>query len=274
MTSELALWWGFLCSVAGLNVALWALAGWLLTRRRASADRDELAARRMQMLLCSGYVFGCAFRSVLPVYDVPRLCIVDTWLSSVIVGRSVATVAELCFAAQWALLARDIARATGDAVGARLARIVLPAIALAEICSWYSVLTTSNLGHVAEESLWGATAMMLVASFLAMRGRCDGALRRRLTAWAIAGAVYAIYMFAVDVPMYWMRWLADEAHGRAYLSLADGLADVARRWVVSHQWRDWRTEVVWMSLYFSVAVWLSIALVHAPRPRVAATRVG
>jgi len=36
------------------------------------------------------------------------------------------------------------------------------------------------------------------------------------------------------------------------------------RWVVSTRWEQWRSEVVWMSLYFSVAVWLSIALVHAP----------
>jgi hypothetical protein len=34
--------------------------------------------------------------------------------------------------------------------------------------------------------------------------------------------------------------------------------------VVSHRWQDWHNEVAWMSLYFSVAVWLSIALVHAP----------
>ena len=30
--------------------------------------------------------------------------------------------------------------------------------------------------------------------------------------------------------------------------------------------QDWQHEIAWMSLYFSVAVWLSIALVHAPVP--------
>ena len=35
---------------------------------------------------------------------------------------------------------------------------------------------------------------------------------------------------------------------------------------MSHRWQDWKNEVVWMSLYFSVAVWISIALVHAPVP--------
>ena len=30
----------------------------------------------------------------------------------------------------------------------------------------------------------------------------------------------------------------------------------------THRWDDWKSEVVWMSLYFSVAVWLSIGLAH------------
>ena len=71
-------------------------------------------------------------------------------------------------------------------------------------------------------------------------------------------------MFLIDVPMYWSRWLADEASGRHYLSITQGLLDVSGRWVVSHSWDVWKNEIAWMSLYFSVAVWLSIALVHAP----------
>ena len=81
------------------------------------------------------------------------------------------------------------------------------------------------------------------------------------------GAGYVVYMFQIDVPMYWARWVADEALGRHYLPLAHGLADVSQRWVVSHDWAHWRTEVVWMSVYFSVAVWFSIALSLSPRMR-------
>jgi hypothetical protein len=88
-------------------------------------------------------------------------------------------------------------------------------------------------------------------------------LRPLLLLWGAAGLAYVIYMFGVDVPMYWARWLADEAQGRAYLSVFQGVVDASQRWVVSHRWEDWKSEVVWMSLYFSVAVWLSIGLVHA-----------
>jgi hypothetical protein len=71
-------------------------------------------------------------------------------------------------------------------------------------------------------------------------------------------------MFLVDVPMYWTRWISDEASGRLYLSVSEGMLDASQRLVVSHRWEDWQNEVTWMSLYFSVAVWFSIALVHAP----------
>ena len=89
-------------------------------------------------------------------------------------------------------------------------------------------------------------------------------MRPLLAAWCAAGIAYVAFMFLVDVPMYWSRWLADEASGRLYLSVAQGMLDVSERWVVSHRWEDWQNDVAWMSLYFSVAVWLSIALVHAP----------
>ena len=215
------------------------------------------------VLLSAGYVLGCAYRSVFPVYDVQRLVMVDSWLSSVVVGRSVATVAELCFAAQWALLLQTVAQTYGSQFAARVSRWIVPSIVVAEICSWYAVVTTSNLGHVLEESLWGLTAAMLVASFLFLWPRSDRVHRPYLAMASALGIGYVAYMFEVDVPMYWARWVFDEGRGHQYLSIAQGLADVSGRWVVSQRWSDWESEVVWMSLYFSVAVWLSIGLMHA-----------
>jgi hypothetical protein len=201
------------------------------------------------------------------VFDVQRVCLFDSWLSSVMVGRSVATVAELCFVTQWALLMREISMVT-QSKPARLASMaVLPLIAVAETCSWYSVLTTSNIGHVIEESLWGVSAALLVYSLLSLWPRASARLRPMLLLMCLTGTAYVAFMFLVDVPMYWARWMADEASGRQYLSLGQGVLDTSGRWVVSQQWHTWKSEVVWMSLYFSVAVWLSIAFVHTPALR-------
>ncbi len=266
MTADVYLWWFFLCTVAGLNIVAWSLSAAALSRRQAALSAEEYATRRLQLLLSAGYVFGCAFRSALPVYDVGRVCLYDSWLSSVVVGRSVATFAELCFAAQWALMLREISRSTGSGVGRVTSRVVVPLILVAETFSWYSVLTTSNLGHVIEESIWGLSAALMVMSFIAIWPRCERSTRMLLAAWCATGVAYVAFMFLVDVPMYWSRWLADEAVGRNYLSVADGLLDVSARWKVSHRWEDWSSEIAWMSLYFSVAMWISIALIHAPMP--------
>ena len=267
MSNDVFSWWTLLCLVSGLNILAWAVSAVALRRRQAALSVEAFAVRRWQLILSAGYVLGCAYRSALPVYDVPRYCLFDSWMSSVIVGRSVATIAELCFAAQWALVLREASRATGSTFAKLASMAFVPLIVVAETCSWYSVLTTSNLGHVVEESIWGLCAALLVAGLAAVWRRGPESLRPMFAAWCALGVGYVAFMFLVDVPMYWSRWIADEATGRNYFSIAQGVVDASDRWVVSHRWDDWKSEVTWMTLYFSVAVWLSIALVHAPAPR-------
>jgi hypothetical protein len=250
-----------------LNVTVWAFSARVLERRKAILHPEVYRTRRLLMLLSAVYVFGCAYRCFFLVYDVPRICLFDTAFSSVLVGRTVATLAELSFVAQWAVLLRENSRATGSMVGKVVSLAVVPLIAIAETCSWYSVLTTSNVGHVAEETLWGLSVALLIVSAAAILPRTAAARRPVLAAWCFAGLIYVAFMFSVDVPMYWSRWMADEASGRHYLTLVQGLLDVSRRHVVSHSWDDWKNEVAWMSLYFSVAVWISISFIHAPPPQ-------
>src|SRR5262249_58766679 len=145
-SNPVSIWWGFLLIVSSINIGLWlALHGYLRSRNRAV---------EFIVLLSAAYVFGCAFRAVLPRADVQRICLFDTWLSSVFVGRSVATIAEICFAIQWAVVVRELARATHVSQARNLANAIVPLILLAECCSWYAVITTNYLGNVLENSLW------------------------------------------------------------------------------------------------------------------------
>jgi hypothetical protein len=268
MTVSVFQWWDILRVVAVFNVLAWLFSAALLYRQRANNLLPEVyVIRRLQLVLSAAYVFGCAFRSAFPVYDIPRICLFNSWISTVIVGRSVATVAELCFIVQWAVMLREMSRATESMFGKIVSLSVVPLIVVAEICSWYGVLTTANIGHILEESLWGLCAAGMVAASLLMWPRFDGTLRKMLGICCVGGIAYVAFMFLVDVPMYWSRWIADEANGRHYLSIAQGFLDVSNRWVVSHRWQDWQNEVPWMSLYFSVAVWFSISLIHAPAPK-------
>src|ERR1700676_601018 len=100
MSGDVISWWVSLCAVGALNVMGWSISAVVLNRRRAVRAAETYGERRLQLTLSAVYVFGCAFRSALTVFDVPRLCLVNSWLSSVIVGRLVATCAELCFVGQ------------------------------------------------------------------------------------------------------------------------------------------------------------------------------
>jgi hypothetical protein len=268
MSASVTLWWTFLCAVAALNILAWSVSAAVLYRVRAAGSIESRLARRQQLLLSGAYVLGCAYRSALPVFDIPRIVLVDSWLSSVVVGRSVATVAELCFAGQWALMLRQTARATGSPTARFASRVLVPLIAIAEACSWFAVLTTVNLAHVAENSIWGLSAALVIVSVWASALRSPQSRRPLLVAWCLAGAAYVAFIFLFDVPGYWARWMADEATGRHFLTIAQGLRDASERRVVSFRWDDWKSEVEWMSLYFSVGVWMSISLIHASAPGV------
>jgi hypothetical protein len=267
-------WWTALCVVAILNVCCWRLSAVAIARRRASAEPSEYSFQQWQLVLSAVYVVGCGFRSILPRADVQRIGLFDSWASSVMVGRSVATIAELCFVAQWALLVHHISKDAGSRLGVIVSWLLVPLIVIAECCSWHAVLTTSYLGNAFEESLWALSATLLVFACLSLWSRSGAPRRRVLAAAMVLGVAYVVFMCMVDVPMYVSRWQADEASGRQYLSLSEGLRDVWTRWKVTFDWEAWRTEMPWMSLYFSVCVWCSIALAHvpriAPKPQVAA----
>jgi len=250
--------------LAVANVCVWHLSAAAVARRKAALSPELYFFQWRQLLLSAVYVFGCGFRAVLPRADVQRIGLYDSWVSCVMVGRSVATVAELCFVAQWALVLHRFSKDAGSRFGVAVAWLLVPMIVVAEVCSWYAVLTTAYLGNAIEESIWAVSVSLLILSGVAMWPRCRPACRPFLAAAMALGIAYVAFMFTVDIPMYLSRWLADEASGRAYLSLGQGIQDAWGRWSVTFAWEDWRTEIPWMSLYFSVAVWCSIALAHAP----------
>lgn len=254
-------WLALLRALAVLNIALWiACAMAVITGNGARPLSDAV---ELQLLLSAAYVLGCAFRSALPVYDIPRRVLIDSALSSVLVGRSVATVAELCFAGQWALMLHRFALLSGAALVDAAALAILPLIVVAEICSWHAVLTTAQRGHLLENSLWGLCAVLVVASLLRLGPARPMGLQTTVIAWCLGGSAYAAFLFLFDVPMYRDRWRADQRIARRYLSVAEGLLDAARRRSVCWRWEHWRSEVPWMSLYFSFGVWSSLSLIHA-----------
>jgi hypothetical protein len=139
------------------------------THRLLPSTASWLAADgvyNLRPLLALVYAVACATRSILPRYDCDRLCFWEHPLSNVMVGRTLATVAELSFAA---LVAIALAR---SAITVRwvqqLATVLFAVNVVAQTCCWYSVITQDQRGHVIEETIWmlSALAVGLTASVI------------------------------------------------------------------------------------------------------------
>ena len=249
------IWWFCLSLVALFNIILWFISYKLL---------KNFHKNKVLVFLSGLYVFGCAFRSFLPRADVQRLCIFDTWFSNVLLGRSVATMAELAFIVQWAIVLNFLSRSSHSKKIQFVSYCIVPLIIVAECFSWYAVITTNYLGNTVEESLWALTYLIIGLSLLNLL-KSFHSLRMIMTIAAIGCFLYFLFMISIDVPMYFNRWQADLIEQKPLMNFAQGINDLNTRWVVSHSTEEWRQEMPWMSLYFSVAVWVSIGLSWFPK---------
>ena len=264
MSPAVQAWWLFLIGASAVNVAAW-LGAARVVRLRAPRMLPEAHAARLRLLgLALVYVLGCGFRSVFPRADVQRIVIVDSWLSSVTLGRCVATVAELCFAIQWALWLRELGRDSRSRVTSVIAALLVPLIVFAEISSWFAVISSSFIGNAIEQSTWASCGVLITVALWPLRNHEDPRQRTFIRAAMGICIAFVTFMVNVDVPMYWGRWREQQAAGHELLSFAEGLHAATHVWVVTHAYVDWQDEMTWMALYFSLGVLISIAFSLAP----------
>jgi len=262
--TSVAIWWGGMSVVAVFNIVLLIISRKMLLKKMPNMSQMVQHVRTWQLLLAATYTVGCAFRSILPRGDVRRIVLVDHWISAVAIGRSVATVAELAFVAQWAFLLHEIGKGTKDNSVLSISKMIVPMIFIAECFSWYACTTGNFFGTTIEESLWAFAASLTMIGFIRGRKHYQGVQKNFLTAGIVAAFGYVVYMVTVDVPAYIRNWMADEANEKVYATLLEGFHQVATVWRQTYAEADWQYEFVWMSLYFSVAVWISIYIVNGP----------
>jgi hypothetical protein len=248
---KLSLWLGSLVALAALNFGLWI---WIA--RSVSLNSPYTEA---QLLLSGVYVAVCGFRSLFPRVDLERVCLWDTWLSAILLGRTVATIAELCFALQCALFVQRLSDIAGIPVLGTAAHTFVPLVIVAELVCWYAVLSLNHIGHAIEETIWALLMLMLSVAFGTAALAAHGLLRGMLIAGFLVYAVGAGLTLAVDVRMYIRRWRLKAAG--FYLTLATGLRDSHLRRHPTLAWDVWREEAPWMTVYFSIGVWTSLAMV-------------
>lgn len=251
-------WWRVLCAVAVLNVLLW-LALWQFGAGHGThAD--------LQLVLSGVYVAVCAYRSVLPRVDLERLVVVDTRLSSIFLGRSAATVAEICFALQLGLLVHSLGGHAG-LPGVQQAAWVLPVfMVVAQAFCWHSVLTLNHVTQAVESMLWAAGFAWMAALLAVIAVDSAGWVRALAVFGLVASLAFVTYVLTVDAPMYWRRYRQGRARGQAYMPLRHGVRDAWQRRQPSGSWAAWKADALWLTPYFSVGVWASLAIVMVPAP--------
>jgi hypothetical protein len=248
---EVLSWWLLMSSIGVINILLW-----LLLVKKQSLN---------SWLFSSGlYVLGCASRSFTPRSDIDRVVMFDHFFSSIFVGRTIATLAELGFIAQWAIVLNLIAHAVGDKKILFISKIIFPMIFIAEIFSWYASLTTNTIGSIFEESLWGLAFLLISFAIVVLNKHLIPKLRIWSYAFTAGLMIYVIYMFTIDVPFYFSKWQDGILNNKTYDSLESGIFNMMNFWKVSRLTKDWQYEFLWQGQYFSFGVWSSLLLSLIP----------
>lgn len=250
------LWWKFLCITAIVNIIVWLVA--------ISIRSDMSNFSHWQPVLSGIYVFVCAFRSFFPRIDLERYCLFDTPLSSVVLGRTSATIAELAFSAQCALLIYDLGIQLNSSIVIYIAYAIVPIIILAQTSCWYAALTLNHFWHAIEEAAW--VLMILLAGGCLYLGftELSGVLRTLMAIGLLSCVGCAFIMLFIDIPMYLNRAKQNDGISSVYLGVSEGFQDAATRRVPTSDWRVWKQEALWITPYFTFGVWLSIgmAVIH------------
>lgn len=187
-------WYSAMCLISLLNVLAYVAS---LLHQKPFADA---ALRRYQLrlqVLAAPMVFVAAWRCIFPTGYLERYAWYDCWPCSILLGRCLATVAEVAWVAQLALAvafvdqslpSRRPAAPQGEGVRPALAALadadraaeangsssgrgcrLVPVLAwgmvisicCAEVASDFATITKNGLGYALEETLWGVSFSLL-----------------------------------------------------------------------------------------------------------------
>jgi hypothetical protein len=247
------IWWEFLCLVAVVNILIWS---WALG---AHSEMQNFSST--QAILSGLYVLVCAFRSFFPRIDLERYCLFDIALSSIVLGRSLATLAEICFSIQCALLIYDLGIYMDSKLVILVAYSVVPLIVIAQAFCWYATLTLNHFWHGMEEVMWIVMIVLAAGCFITGFFMTAGMLKVLMAVGIVSCLGAGYIMLFVDIPMYFSRTQTSKKNGRRYLAIGEGIQDALSRRVQTSDWSVWKHEVMWISSYFTFGVWMSIGMI-------------
>ena len=246
---EETIWWHFLC----LGIFL---SNILLLKKKANTRHEK-----RQKVLSFLFILSNTVRSIFPRIDVERICYFDHFLSTTIVGRSFATVGEISLSFQIAFGLLFLMKQQEQS--SLLPYILPPAISCAQILCWFGVLTTNQFFHVCEESIWAVAFALMIPLLIQLHRKAKETERKKkLMGCVILALIYVVYMFIVDVPMYYRRFSENNLSQVRYLSLREGIFDAMSCNLVTTKYEVWKEDSIWMIGYFVFGSLVSIGLIN------------
>lgn len=244
-------WWSLVLRLAALsNVALWLVA----------SARGGGAYAWTQSVLSGVFLFGCGYRSFFPTVYLRRITLAPGPASSVLVARLVAMFAEIAFALQLVLLLRQWAAEYGLTDVLYLAYGVGTLLVVAQGFCWFGVATRRYVGELVEELHWTLGGVVVLVASLRVIGHTRD-LSSSSALWAgVAAAVFVAFMTLHNLPMYLRRIREHRANAQP-LGFVAGVRDMAERRTVSYAWGDWAGEAAWLTPYFTLGAWVSVAMI-------------
>ncbi len=260
------IWWMFITIISLYNI-------YTLMNHWRKWFLSPSGAFQMKMLYLSTiYVFVCAVRAIWPRKDVDRICFFDHQISTVFIGRSIATIAELCFVKQLSLVLKcTVFRYNSNINGNNLwfmngYKYYVSFILIAEIFSWTGVATKCQIWNAFEESIWMITALHMTISYILLyraRIKRSGKDKKVFLSFIVCGIGYVIFMCFIDIPMYAERYYIDTyVNNVNYLSFNEGVVDLMQCKQIIHDFSVWWEDIPWMTAYFSVGVWISMYFIN------------
>ena len=214
-------------------------------------------------ILSAIFVIVNSIRAIWIRHDGTRNVLYDNFMSNPLMGRIITTVSEISFVVLIILIMKQII--TRGNHNKRLnipLNIIFIIIFIAEIFCWSGCLSKNQLWHVLEESSWAISSIILTVVMVIIKiNEKNTHIQNFLIIGIILSIIYQIFMFTVDIPMYFKRTMIRKTKENSKnINLYERFIDMSK-YQVSKKYEDWVQEMPWMTGYFTVGSWISIALI-------------
>jgi len=211
------------------------------------------------------YVLVCAVRSIWPRVDGKYLCCYDNLISTPLVGRILATMAEISFGLFIVMVSNDVIRSLNLENEDWLILInsgLVFVITIAQIFCWVGIVTSDPNYNAIEESLWtvfGISKFIMYTYIFAKISKTNNInankIKKIIPIILISTLAYITFMVVRDVPMYIEN---AKNHVGGYNSLPVGLKKLSKCIEVTHSYKKWKDDIPWLTGYFTLTVWTSM----------------